>query len=67
MKGYLTAKQLAEKWDITERQVQILCKSLRIEEAERIGGIWLIPENVVKPTRFKAKNKKLLKGDKDTI
>ena len=64
MKGYVTAKQLAEKWDITDRQVQILCKASRINGAERVGGIWLIPENAVQPTRFKAKNKH--KEQKDT-
>ena len=65
MKGYLTAKQIAEQWDITDRQVQILCKTSRINGAERIGGIWLIPDNAVKPTRFKAKRKK--EEPEDTI
>lgn len=65
MKGYLTAKQIAELWDITDRQVQILCKASRIKGAERVGGIWLIPDNAVKPTRFKAKRKQ--KEQKDTV
>jgi len=67
MKGYLTAKQLAELWDITDRQVQILCKEMRIKGAERVGGIWLIPENAEKPTRFKAKNKQNPKEQKETV
>jgi hypothetical protein len=50
MKGYITAKNAAEKWGITERQVQSLCKSNRIEGATRISRIWIIPENVPKPT-----------------
>jgi len=65
MKEYLTAKQISELWNVTDRQIQILCKASRIEGAERIGGIWLIPENAVKPTKFKAKNKP--KEQKETI
>jgi len=67
MKGYLTTKQIAEQWDITDRQVQILCKASRIEGAERVGGIWLIPDFAVKPTRFKAKSKQNQMGQEDSI
>jgi hypothetical protein len=58
MKGYLTAQEVAGKWGITVRQVQILCKEERIVGAERIGKIWIIPENAPKPTRNKAKTAK---------
>jgi hypothetical protein len=58
LKGYLTAAQIAEKWDVTDRQVQVLCKQGRVDGAERMGGIWIIPENSVKPTRYKARSKK---------
>ena len=58
MKGYLTTAQIAEKWDVTDRQVQVLCKQGRIKGAERMGGIWIIPENAEKPTRYKARSKK---------
>jgi len=57
MRGYLTASQIAEKWDVTVRQVQVLCKQGRIKGAERMGGMWIIPDNAVKPTRYKAKSK----------
>lgn len=33
MEGYLTIKQVAEKWNISPRQVQVLCSSGRIEGA----------------------------------
>jgi hypothetical protein len=58
MKGYLTVSQTAEKWDVTVRQVQVLCKQGRIEGAERMGGMWIIPESAEKPTRYKARSKK---------
>ena len=37
MNGLMTAKQAAEKWNITQRQVLKLCKENRIEGADRLG------------------------------
>lgn len=50
MNGYITAQEAAEKWGITSRQVQILCKSNRIKGAARMSRIWIIPKNAEKPT-----------------
>lgn len=50
MKGYITAQDAAEKWGITSRQVQILCKENRIQGASRMSRIWVIPEDAEKPT-----------------
>lgn len=55
MKGYITVQEAAEKWGITPRQVQILCKNDRINGVTRIGRIWIIPENAEKPTNDKRK------------
>ncbi len=51
MNGYLTVQEIAEKWGVTPRQVQILCKEKRIVGASRMSRIWVIPENAVKPTK----------------
>lgn len=51
--GYITGQEAAEKWGITERQVQILCKANRIVGATRMSRIWIIPENAEKPTHKK--------------
>ena len=50
MNVYTTAQEAAEKWGVTPRQVQILCKENRITGAMRISRIWIIPENAKKPT-----------------
>ena len=50
MNGYITAQEAAEKWGVTPRQVQILCKENRIAGASRMSRIWVIPENAEKPT-----------------
>lgn len=46
---YLTASQVAEKWNISQRRVQILCSSGRIEGVFKLGENWAIPENSPKP------------------
>jgi hypothetical protein len=45
MEGYATASQIAEKWGVTERYVQLLCKRGRIEKAVKFGNTWAIPED----------------------
>lgn len=50
MNGFITVQEAADKWGVTPRQVQILCKADRIEGVSRIGRIWVIPENAEKPT-----------------
>ena len=55
MNGYITVQEAAEKWGITSRQVQILCKSNRIAGATRMSRIWIIPENAEKPPNDKRK------------
>lgn len=50
MNGYITVQEVAEKWGVTPRQVQILCKEGRITGATRMSRIWIIPEGADKPT-----------------
>ncbi|SDY60524.1 hypothetical protein SAMN05660462_00426 [Proteiniborus ethanoligenes] len=46
---YLSAKEVAEKWDISRRRVQILCEEGRIQGAFKFSYIWLIPMDAEKP------------------
>lgn len=56
MNGYITVQEVAEKWGVTPRQVQMLCKTTnRIPGATRLSRIWIIPENAEKPTNEKRK------------
>ena len=57
MNGYITAQEAADKWGVTVRQVQILCKENRIEGATRMSRIWIIPEKAEKPTNDKRKKR----------
>lgn len=46
---YITASQAAEKWNVSQRRVQIMCAQNRIEGAFKLGEAWAIPDNVQKP------------------
>ena len=47
--GYMTASQAAEKWDISQRRVQILCSQNRIDGVFKLGDNWAIPDDAPKP------------------
>ena len=49
MQEYLTTKEAAEKWNITQRRVLASCQNNRIPALNRIGNMWLIPANTPKP------------------
>ena len=51
MKDYITVREAANKWLISERQVQMLCKTNRIKGVIQISRIWLIPKDAIKPTK----------------
>ena len=57
MDGYITVQEASEKWGVSPRQIQILCKNNRIPGATRLGRIWIIPNNIEKPTKSKRKVK----------
>ena len=51
MKGYITADDMAERWNVSVRQIQLLCQNGKIKDATKFGNAWAIPENAQKPTR----------------
>jgi len=49
--GYIRTEDLTEKWNVTTRQIQMLCKAGKIDGAVKFGTTWAIPEGAEKPTR----------------
>jgi len=47
---YITAQEVANKWHITRRRVQVLCTQSRIEGAIKVANLWLIPKEAEKPS-----------------
>ena len=54
---YLTVKEMAEKWGISGRRVNLLCNEGRIEGAEKKGFMWLIPKDAEKPIDLRCKKR----------
>ena len=46
---YITAREAAEKWGVSERRINQYCAEDRIPGAERFGGAWAIPADAEKP------------------
>ena len=49
MADFITIKEIAEKWGISERRVSTLCRDGRIEGAKKSGRAWLVPVDAKKP------------------
>lgn len=54
---YMSPREAAKKWGLSERRVQVYCISERIEGATKISGVWLIPKDACKPTDPRRENK----------
>lgn len=46
---YVTPKDKAGEWGITQRRVEILCDNGRVSGAYRLGRVWAIPRDAAKP------------------
>jgi hypothetical protein len=55
---YISPLQASEKWGITERQVQSLCKQGKIKEVIKWGRSWLIHKDAVRPIDGRIRNGK---------
>ena len=58
---YLSISQVAEKWGVSRRRVQVLCAENRINGAIRIGFAWAIPSDAEKPADARIKSGKYIK------
>lgn len=57
---YISVKETAKKWNISERSVRNYCAQSRIKGAILKGKTWNIPENSQKPLRKNKKENNLL-------
>ena len=55
---YLSIKETAVRWGISERRIQVLCKQNRIPGTITIGRTWgfLMPPKSLLPQESKAEN-----------
>lgn len=63
---YMSAREAATKWGISQRRVAILCSESRISNATMVGNMWIIPTTAEKPkdartTRYNKQEEKIIK------
>lgn len=59
--GYLSIRQMSEKWGLSIRRINELCTEGRIPGATKIGSYWAIPEDAKKPKDARVKSGKYIK------
>ena len=47
---YISVKETSKKFHLSERRIQKLCETNRIEGCKMVSGIWLIPASATKPS-----------------
>lgn len=47
---FMSAREAADKWGISQRRVAVLCSEQRIKDATMVGNMWIIPSSAEKPT-----------------
>ena len=62
---FIPVVEAAQKWGLSERRVQKLCKENRISGAIWLGRMWLIPKAAKKPLDGRCKENKKPKGEKN--
>lgn len=62
---FMTVKQAAEKWGISDRRIRVLCSEGKISGAYQEGRGWKIPADAEKPAdgRYRSKESILLRID----
>ncbi|MCF0133484.1 MAG: DNA-binding protein [Blautia sp.] len=58
---YLSIRQVAEKWGLSPRIINVLCSEGRIEGATKIGSYWAVPADSEKPDDARIKSGKYMK------
>ena len=46
---YMSAREAADKWGVSQRRVAVLCAEHRIDNATMVGNMWIIPTTAQKP------------------
>ena len=62
---YLSVRQTAEKWGISTKRIQFICKQGRIPGAFIVGNSWAIPADAEKPKDQRIKSGKYIKQIKE--
>ena len=59
---WITVKEAGELWGMTTRRAQFLCASGKINGAQKLGSIWVVPKGTLKPIDGRTKAAKQSKA-----
>lgn len=65
IKGYITVSEIAKRWKVNPRSIQVMCLKGKIQGAEKIGNMWMIPVQTERPVDERVKFGKYTK-EKET-
>ena len=67
LNGYLTVNEIAEKWNLSPRRIQIMCANWDIPGVVKFGHAWAIPVDAEKPIDKRIKTGKYIKKNKEVF
>ena len=67
MEKFMTTREASEKWNITERRINVLCKEGRIPGAYKDNKRWLIPNEAEKPADKRLKGRSRVSSAEEKI
>lgn len=62
---FMSAREAADKWGISQRRVAVLCSENRIDNATMVGNMWIIPTTAEKP--IDARSIRYIKDDEKRV
>jgi hypothetical protein len=62
---YITIKEAAEKWNLSVRRVQDICKADMIQGIKKFGHSWAIPADAERPMDRRIKTGRYIKYEKN--
>ena len=62
---YISAREAADKWGVSQRRIAVLCSENRINNAIMVGNMWLIPSSAEKP--IDARSNRYLQNDLNRV
>ena len=59
---FMTIKEAAEKWGLSERRIQEICELDKVPGVTKFGRAWAIPVDAEKPVDLRIKSGKYIKS-----
>ena len=59
---YMTVREAAKKWNLSERRLQTMCSESIIPGVMKFGHAWAIPSDAEKPVDNRIKSGKYIKS-----